>query len=75
MDVPALKDLMKIGAPPHSTVIMTPSAFMTDEAWAKVSQVLAKGIRAMPVSMLCLFLIIYFHFYINAFILLYFILL
>jgi hypothetical protein len=25
MDVPALKDLSKHGAPPHSTIIMTPS--------------------------------------------------
>ena len=55
MDVPALKDLSKHGAPPHSTIIMTPSAFMTDEAWAKVAPVLAKGIRAMPVSFLILF--------------------
>jgi hypothetical protein len=47
MDVPTLKDLTKIGAPP--------SAFMTDEEWAKVAQVLAKGIHVMPVSMLCLF--------------------
>jgi hypothetical protein len=55
MDVPGLKDLSKHGAPPHSTIIMTPSAFMTDEAWVTVAPVLAKGIRAMPISFVIFF--------------------
>jgi hypothetical protein len=49
MDVPALKNLPSLGAPPNSKIIMTPTAFMTDEAWAALAPNLAKGIRAMPV--------------------------
>ncbi len=50
MDIPALKNLEKRGAPIGSTIVMTPSAYMTDEAWAKLAEPLAKGIRAMEVS-------------------------
>ena len=37
------------GAAPYSTIVMTPTAFMTDEAWVAMAEDLAKGIRAMPV--------------------------
>jgi hypothetical protein len=39
----------KHGAPPGSTVIMTPSGYMTDKAWEKVVHALALGISRMPV--------------------------
>jgi hypothetical protein len=50
MDVPALKHLEKCGAPIGSTIIMTPSAYMTDKARKSLALPLAKGIRAMEVS-------------------------
>mgnify|MGYP001031646604 CR=1 FL=1 len=50
MDVPALKNLEKLGAPKCSTIVMTPNAYMTDEAWATVAVSLCKGIREMEVS-------------------------
>jgi hypothetical protein len=37
------------GAPPNSFVVMTPNAFMTHDAWDESAELLAKGIRAMPV--------------------------
>ncbi len=43
------KYLEEHGAPVHSDIIMTPSAFMTDEAWAELVPKLVEGIRAMPV--------------------------
>lgn len=49
MDALALKNLPSLGAPPNSKNIMTPTAFMTDEAWAELVPGLAKGIRLMPV--------------------------
>jgi hypothetical protein len=39
----------KHGAPPGSTVIMTPSGYMTDKAWEKMVPALTLGIRQMPV--------------------------
>ena len=35
--------------PKHSKVIMTPTAYMTDEVWGEFAEDLCKGIRAMPV--------------------------
>jgi hypothetical protein len=49
MECKALRDLPKRGAPAHSKVIMTPSAYMTDDAWSEIAPLLAKGIRCMPV--------------------------
>ena len=46
-----LSNLEAIGAPPHSRVIMTPSAYMTDEAWIECAPHIAKGIRAMDVRL------------------------
>lgn len=37
------------GAAPGSTIEMTPTAFMTEEAWENMAQARADGIRAMPV--------------------------
>ena len=41
--------LSKSGAPPNSFVHMTPTGFMTNEAWDDMAEKLAKGIRQMPV--------------------------
>ncbi len=35
-------------SPPGSHVVMTPSAYMTDEAWIEMSERVALGIRCMP---------------------------
>ncbi len=35
-------------SPPESHVIMTPSAYMTDEAWIETAQKVATGIRCIP---------------------------
>ena len=43
------KALQKQGAPANSFVLMTPNAFLTNEAWDTAAEPLAKGIRAMPV--------------------------
>jgi hypothetical protein len=40
---------MKCEVPPNSFVQMTPTAFMTNEAFDEIAEPLAKGIRAMPV--------------------------
>jgi hypothetical protein len=50
LDVGALQDLVpqKKGAPAYSKVIMTPNAYMTDEAWKEAAVLLAKGIRSLP---------------------------
>jgi len=41
--------LIQNGAAIGSRIIMTPSAYMTDEAWEAMAEDVAKGIRAMPV--------------------------
>jgi ribosomal protein L12E/L44/L45/RPP1/RPP2 len=41
--------LQRHGAAEGSSIVMTPSAFMTDSAWEEMSLERAKGIRAMPV--------------------------
>jgi hypothetical protein len=50
LEVNTLKNLEKHGAPKYSKIIMTPNAYMTDEAWTEAAQSLAKGIRAFPVN-------------------------
>lgn len=37
------------GVPLHSRVIMTPNAYMTDEAWINLVEDFCKGVRSMPV--------------------------
>jgi len=37
------------GVPPGSRVVMSPSAYMTDEVWEKIAPGMAKGIRSLPV--------------------------
>ena len=52
IEAKVLKDLQKnCGAPRHSQVIMTPTAYMTDVAWEQCALVLAKGIRDMEVTL------------------------
>lgn len=43
------KWLERHGAPPNSFVVMTPNAYMTNEAWDENAEKLAQGIRKMPV--------------------------
>jgi hypothetical protein len=43
------KYLVKHGAAPGSSVVMTPNAFMTESAWLEMAVSRADGIRAMPV--------------------------
>ena len=50
MDVKALENLEDLGAPKGSKIIMTPNAYMTDDAWAELALPLAKGIREMEIS-------------------------
>ena len=38
--------LVEQGAPPGSTLVMTPNGYMTEEAWEKISPSIAMGIRA-----------------------------
>jgi hypothetical protein len=52
MEVKALNNLELLGAPKYSKIIMTPTAYMTDEAWAEAAPLLAKGIRSMKVIIL-----------------------
>lgn len=40
--------LMKHGMKPGSSIIMTENAYMTDDAWLKVSMALVKGYRLLP---------------------------
>ena len=40
--------LVKYGCAPGSTIIMTESAYMTDEAWLEASKAIVKGYRSMP---------------------------
>jgi hypothetical protein len=44
-----LQNLPRLGAPKGSKVVMTPNAYMTDEAWAEAAPSIAQGIRDMPV--------------------------
>ena len=41
--------LIKHGAAPGSTIIMTPTGYMTEEAWVEMAPHMAAGIRKMPV--------------------------
>jgi hypothetical protein len=41
--------LVKYGAPPGSTIVMTPTGYMTEDAWLEMAPTIADGIRAMPV--------------------------
>ena len=41
--------LRLLGCPEGSHITMTPTAFMTDDAWEEITPFLIKGIRAMPV--------------------------
>lgn len=43
------KMLKKHGAKEGSTIVMTPTAFMTEEAWKRMTPSLVKGLRAMPI--------------------------
>ena len=47
---PAFSDefLLKHGLAPGSTIVMTESACMTDEAWLEVSKAIVKGYRSLP---------------------------
>jgi hypothetical protein len=40
--------LVRHGAKPGSTIAMTPSAYMTEEAWLEITPNIIKGIRSMP---------------------------
>ena len=41
--------LQRHGAAPGSSIVMTPTAFMTEQAWVEMAEVRAKGMRSMPV--------------------------
>lgn len=41
--------VVRHGGGPGSGFVMTPNAFMTDEAWLHLAEAHAKGIRQMPV--------------------------
>jgi hypothetical protein len=41
--------LVRQGSAPGSTVVMTPTGYMTEEAWVKMAPSMASGIRQMPV--------------------------
>ena len=43
------KFLVEGGAKPGSTIVMTPSGYMTTEAWRAAAPSVCKGLRAMPV--------------------------
>lgn len=43
------KYLQRCGAPANSFVVMTPSAFMTNEAWDDMAEALGKGIREVAI--------------------------
>jgi hypothetical protein len=47
MEVKSLKDLHSIGAPRHPKIVMTPTAYLTDEAWVQeVVPILVLGCHA-----------------------------
>ena len=41
--------LVKHGAAPGSTIVMTPTGYMTEDAWVEMAPSMATGIRQMPV--------------------------
>ena len=41
--------LLKHGAAPGSVIVMTPTGFMTEDAWEEMAPAMCKGIRNMPV--------------------------
>ena len=41
--------LVRQGSAPGSTVVMTPTGYMTEEAWVKMAPSMAMGIRRMPI--------------------------
>ena len=41
--------LVKHGAAPGSTIVMTPNGYMTEDAWLKIAPRMAEGIRGLPV--------------------------
>ena len=41
--------LVRFGAPKGSTIAMTPTGYMTEEAWLEIAPKIAEGIRQMPV--------------------------
>jgi hypothetical protein len=41
--------LVKHGAAPGSAIVMTPTGYMTEEAWVELAPKMAAGIRAMPI--------------------------
>ena len=41
--------LVKNGAAPGSTIVMTPTGYMTEDAWVELAPKMGKGIRTMPV--------------------------
>jgi hypothetical protein len=43
------KFLVDKGAPPGSTIAMTLTGYMTEEAWVEMSPAIADGLRALPV--------------------------
>ena len=48
-DRPPIKRILKDRCPAESVVVMTPNAYLTDEAFDQLVPSLCKGIRAMPV--------------------------
>jgi hypothetical protein len=43
------KFLVEFGAPEGSTIVMTPTGYMTEEAWLEMAPTIASGIRKMPI--------------------------
>jgi hypothetical protein len=41
--------LLKHGAAPYSTIIMTKAGYMTEDAWVSMAPFMAKGIRELPI--------------------------
>jgi hypothetical protein len=46
-------NIESLGAPKGLKIVMMPNAYMTDEAWVEAVPHIAKGIRGMPVSLIC----------------------
>ena len=49
MDRPSITNILKEQCPPGSQVVMSPSAYMTDETYLQLIPEFARGIRAMDV--------------------------
>lgn len=49
MDRPSIKTLLNTRCPKGSAIVMSPSAYMTDDTWAQLVPAFCKGIRQMPV--------------------------